>query len=88
MTKALRDRTLLQEAADMLGVSRPTLVKLVEAGELPYEQRGRHRRLLLTDVLDYQQRARADRGRRLDELADQAGELDLYSATATPRSTR
>lgn len=77
-----------QEAADLLGISRPTLVKLLENRELPYEQRGRHRRVLLTDVLDYQRRARSERRRHLDALATEAGELDLYRDTATPRPTR
>lgn len=77
-----------QEAADMLGVSRPTLVKLLQDGEIPYEQRGRHRRVLLIDLLEYQERARAERTKQLTEMVDEAGEHDLYSATATPKPTR
>ncbi len=77
-----------QEAADLLGISRPTLVKLLQGGEIAYEQRGRHRRLLLTDVLDYQCRARSERKAHLDALVDEAGDQGLYQATATPRTTR
>lgn len=77
-----------QEAADLLGISRPTLVKLLQRGEIAYEQRGRHRRLLLTDVLDYQRRARSERRAHLDALVDEAGDQGLYEATATPRPTR
>jgi excisionase family DNA binding protein len=43
-----------QEAADVLGVSRPTLVRLLEQGLIPYEQPGRHRRVRLQDVLEFQ----------------------------------
>lgn len=43
-----------QEAADVLGVSRPTLVRLLEQGRIPYEQPGHHRRLRLADVLAFQ----------------------------------
>jgi excisionase family DNA binding protein len=77
-----------QEAADLLGISRPTLVKLLADGEIPFEQRGRHRRLLLTDVLDYQQRSRVERDRQLDAMVLEAGEHNLYRDTATPRPTR
>lgn len=43
-----------QEAADVLGVSRPTLVRLLEEGAIAYEQPGRHRRVKLHDVLAFQ----------------------------------
>lgn len=81
-------RLTTQEAADMLGISRPTLVKLLGDGRIPYEQRGRHRRVLLTDVLDHQERARVEQKKQLDGLVDEAAEHDLYTSTATPRPTR
>lgn len=50
------ERVTTQQAADLLGVSRPTVVRLVENGELPATKIGRHRRILLVDVLEYQKR--------------------------------
>jgi excisionase family DNA binding protein len=57
-----------QEAADLLGISRPTLVRLLEDGEITFQRRGRHRRVMLADVIDYQERARAKRRATLDEM--------------------
>ena len=62
-----------QEAADFLGVSRPTLVKLLESGQIAFELRGRHRRVTLRDIVAYQQRFRVERRSALTELA-QAGQ--------------
>ncbi|GAA0306055.1 hypothetical protein GCM10009528_24110 [Kineococcus aurantiacus] len=50
-----------QEAADVLGVSRPTLVRLLESGALPYTKPGVHRRVRLEDVLDYAESHRSAR---------------------------
>jgi len=47
-----------QQAADLLGVSRPTVRRLIDIGELPAEKVGNRHRLLLRDVLDYQQERR------------------------------
>jgi excisionase family DNA binding protein len=47
------------QAARMLGMSRPTLIRLIDAGELPSRMVGTHRRVAATDVLDYG-RKRAD----------------------------
>jgi excisionase family DNA binding protein len=66
------------EAAQLLGISRPTLVRLLEAGEIPFEQPNRHRRVRLADVLAYQDRARRARAAGLDDMV-RAGEDDgLY----------
>lgn len=72
-----------QQAADLLGISRPTLVKLLEAGELAYTQPGRHRRLRLSDVLAYRDRIRHERDAALDELAEISDEAGLYDDEVT-----
>jgi excisionase family DNA binding protein len=59
-----------QEAAEMLGVSRPTLVKLLEAKKIPFSQPGRHRRVRLADILAFQQRQAEARSSALTELAN------------------
>lgn len=77
----LTQRITTQEAADLLGVSRPTLVKLVETGAIAYEKPGRHRRLLLTDVIDYRNARHREAMLRLDELTGEASEAGLYDTS-------
>lgn len=69
-----------QEAADLLGISRPTLVKLLEAGEIPFEQagHGRHRRIRLADLEEYRRATRHARRAALTELTRAADEDGLY----------
>lgn len=69
-----------QEAADFLGISRPTLVKLLEAGDIAYERpaAGRHRRVRLQDVIDYQRTQRISRRASLDAITAEAADAGLY----------
>lgn len=66
-----------QQAADLLGVSRPTVVKLIEDGELPAETPGTRRRLVkLEDVLAYRARRREAQYRALLETSIDDYDLD------------
>lgn len=66
------------QAADLLGVSRPTVVTMVDRGELAAHRIGTHRRLRTADVLAYRERARRQRAAALDDLAAASQELGLY----------
>ena len=73
-----------QEAAELIGISRPTLVRLLADGEIPYEQRGRHRRIMLADLLAYQASMHRERRESLDRMAQEGQAAGLYEATAGP----
>jgi excisionase family DNA binding protein len=73
-----------QEAADFLGISRPTLVRLLDTDQISHELRGRHRRVRLSDLLDYQERSHSNRRRALDRLTEEGEAAGLYEATAGP----
>lgn len=66
-----------QQAADLLHVSRPHLVKLLEAGSIPFKKVGTHRRILVEDVLQYQDRQKGVRNEQLQFLTGQAQDLNL-----------
>lgn len=64
-----------EQAAAVLGVSRPTVVRLVEAGKLPARMVGTHRRLSLRDVLAYRDASGRKRRAALDEMIREAEAL-------------
>jgi excisionase family DNA binding protein len=89
VTIAPHNQTLTtQEAAEILGVSRPTLVRLLDGGRIPFRQPGRHRRILLRDVLAYEEERRHERRAGLDELIAVSEEAGMYEATSEPRRMR
>ena len=63
-----------QQAADVLGVSRPTLIRLLESGQIDYTTPNRHRRVRLDDVLDYQRRAAVVRRHEIEAMTREAAE--------------
>ncbi len=75
----LDPRPRLDEAAQTaaLGVSRPTVVRLIEAGKLPARMVGSHRRRMLSDVLAHREASARRRGEALDDMARQAEDLAL-----------
>jgi excisionase family DNA binding protein len=69
-----------QQAAELLSVSRPYVVSLLERGELSHRKVGARRRVRLEDVLAYRERSQRRSHEALAELARESQELGLYDA--------
>jgi excisionase family DNA binding protein len=67
-----------QEAADLLNVSRPFLITLLEQGAIPYHMVGTHRRILLKDLRAYKATRDNKRRQLLDEMARDAQGEGFY----------
>jgi excisionase family DNA binding protein len=77
------DRELTtREAADLLGVSRPTLIKLLDAGEIGYSRPNSSRRIPLEQVLAYKERRSRKRRELLSEMTADAVEMGMYGSPA------
>ncbi len=74
----LQRRLSTTEAGDLLGVSRQYLTRLIDRGDLTCERTGRHRRILLSDVLEFKRKRDSARRAALDELTADAAELGAY----------
>ena len=66
-----------QQAADMLNVSRPHLVKLLNEGQIPFGKVGTHRRVRVTDLLAYRDRSLAESQAAIREMVALSQELGL-----------
>ena len=66
-----------QQAADLLNVSRPFLIKLLDRGDIAYRLSGTHRRIGLRELLRYRSQRSAMRLRALNEMAREADDLGI-----------
>ncbi len=69
-----------QAAAELLGCSRPHLVKLLETGEIPFTKVGKHRRIKFEDLMNYKQQQLKEREALLIEIMKGDEELGLYDS--------
>ena len=66
-----------QEAADMLNISRPTLIQLLNEDKIKFRRIGTHRRIPFESVMEYKRNARAERQAVIDEFVSHNEELGI-----------
>lgn len=66
------------EAADILNVSRPYLIKLLESGKIRFRKVGTHRRITMEDLMAYKEKSARQSRAAMDELVALSEELGLY----------
>jgi excisionase family DNA binding protein len=73
-----------QRAADILGVSRPFLVRLLENGDIAFHMVGSHRRIYLRDLLEYKRQRDAARHEAINNMARTEMEAGTYDNVVLP----
>ena len=73
-----------QRAAELLGMSRPYLIQILNSGEMPYQLVGKHRRIAVREVLTYARRRAEARRAALDKMARDAFGAGLYDHVTVP----
>lgn len=69
-----------QAAAELIGCSRPHLIKLLENGEMKFTKIGKHRRIKYQDVLEYKKKVKAEQRKLLSEIMKADEESGLYDS--------
>lgn len=69
-----------QKAAEILGCSRPHLIKLLEEGKIEYTKVGKHRRLKFEDVLKFRQKMKEEQKKHLIDIMNFDEEIGLYDS--------
>lgn len=69
-----------QKAAEILGCSRPHLVKMLEEGKIPFVKIGKHRRILFDDVMEYKKQMKAEQKKHLVEMMNLDEDLGIYDS--------
>jgi excisionase family DNA binding protein len=69
-----------QKAAEILGCSRPHLVKLLEEGKIEYTKVGKHRRIKFEDVIKYKQQLKAAQKQHITDIMNFDEEIGLYDS--------
>lgn len=69
-----------QKAAEILGCSRPYLIKLLERGEIQYTKVGKHRRIMFEDIIAYRQKMKEQQKQHLVDIMDFDEEKGLYDS--------
>lgn len=67
-----------QEAADLLRVSRTTLVRLLESGAIAFDKPNKHRRVRMDDLMEYRRRQRQAADQALSDMVADSQRLSLY----------
>jgi len=75
---SIHEELTTQEAADILNVSRPYLIKLLEEGTIPFVKTGTHRRIRFNDLMEYKRYRDVERTRAINEIAQFSQDAGLY----------